>query len=176
MLDAVRTVDPAVLSFGQEEWDAEGFTPAGREMTEQDWDSGFGKCVTVFLNGQGITEADSRGEVVTDDSFLLCLNAHHEDIEVTLPPPEYGTSWAIVVDTAVGEVLTLTTAVVTLTLTFAKDISQGNDTVERGLAAGWLCFALSIVAGQLLPVSGTPQANATRDTPGNARTRSSTCE
>ena len=85
------------------------FTPAGEEMTEQDWDSGFGKCVTVFLNGNGITEVDSRGEPVTDDSFLLCLNAHYEDIEVTLPPPEYGTGWAIVVDTAVGEVLTLTT-------------------------------------------------------------------
>jgi glycogen operon protein len=85
------------------------FTPAGEEMTEQDWDSGFGKCVTVFLNGQGITEADSRGEPVTDDSFLLCLNAHFEDIEVILPPPDYGTAWAIVVDTAVGEVLTLTT-------------------------------------------------------------------
>ena len=56
-------------------------------MTEQDWDSGFGKCVTVFLNGNGITEVDSRGEPVTDDSFLLCLNAHYEDIEVTLPPP-----------------------------------------------------------------------------------------
>jgi glycogen operon protein len=85
------------------------FQPSGEEMTEQDWDSGFGKCVTVFLNGNGITEVDSRGEPVTDDSFLLCLNAHYEDIEVTLPPPEYGTGWAIVVDTAVGEVLTLTT-------------------------------------------------------------------
>jgi glycogen operon protein len=78
-------------------------------MTEQDWDSGFGKCVTVFLNGMGITESDSRGERVTDDSFLMVLNAHHEDIDVTLPGPEYGTGWAIVVDTAVGEVLTLTT-------------------------------------------------------------------
>ena len=85
------------------------FTPAGVEMTEQDWDSGFGKCVTVFLNGQGITESDSRGEPVVDDSFLLCLNAHHEDIEVTLPPPDYGSKWAIVVDTAAGEVLTLAT-------------------------------------------------------------------
>ena len=85
------------------------FAPSGEEMTEQDWDSGFGKCVTVFLNGQGITEADSRGEPVTDDSFLLCLNAHHEDIEVTLPPADYGAKWAVVVDTAAGEVTTLTT-------------------------------------------------------------------
>jgi glycogen operon protein len=85
------------------------FTPSGEEMTEQDWDSGFGKCVTVFLNGQGITEADSRGEPMTDDSFLLCLNAHDQDIDVTLPPDAYGTVWAVVVDTAAGEVITLTT-------------------------------------------------------------------
>jgi glycogen operon protein len=83
------------------------FTPSGEEMTEQDWDSGFGKCVTVFLNGEGMTEADNRGERVRDDSFLLCLNAHYEDIEVTLPDVEYGTRWAVVVDTAVGEVITL---------------------------------------------------------------------
>jgi glycogen operon protein len=85
------------------------FSPTGEEMTEQDWDSGFGKCVIVFLNGQGITEVDTRGERVTDDSFLLCLNAHHEDIDVTLPGPEYGARWAVVVDTAAGEVVTLAT-------------------------------------------------------------------
>jgi isoamylase len=86
------------------------FTPSGVEMTEQDWDSGFGKCVTVFLNGQGIAEADTRGEPVVDDSFLLCLNAHYEDIDVTLPGREYGTRWAVVVDTALGDVVTLSTA------------------------------------------------------------------
>ncbi|TQM44040.1 glycogen debranching protein GlgX [Pseudonocardia cypriaca] len=86
------------------------FTPAGVEMSEQDWDSGFGKCVTVFLNGQGMDEVDTRGERVSDDSFLLCLNAHYEDIDVTLPGPEYGAQWAVVVDTAAGEVTTLSTA------------------------------------------------------------------
>jgi glycogen operon protein len=64
----------------------------------------------AFLNGDGITEADTRGERVQDDSFLLCFNAHHEDIEVTLPGPEYGSRWAVVVDTAAGEVITLATA------------------------------------------------------------------
>ncbi len=86
------------------------FQPSGEEMTEQDWDSGFGKCVVAFLNGLGISEADPRGDRVTDDSFLLCLNAHYEDIEVTLPGEEYGGRWAIVVDTAAGEVITLSTA------------------------------------------------------------------
>ncbi|MGH3585638.1 MAG: glycogen debranching protein GlgX, partial [Pseudonocardia sp.] len=84
------------------------FTPSGVEMTEQDWDSGFGKCVTVFLNGHGMAENDTRGEPVIDDSFLLCLNAHYEDIDVTLPGSEYGSQWAVVVDTAAGEVVTLT--------------------------------------------------------------------
>ncbi len=83
------------------------FTPSGQEMTEQDWDSGFGKCVVAFLNGDGITEADPRGDRVTDDSFLLAFNAHYEDIEVTLPGPEYGNRWGVVVDTDAGEVIQL---------------------------------------------------------------------
>jgi len=83
------------------------FTPAGVEMTEQDWDSGFGRCVTVFLNGDGLPDVDARGEQVLDDSFLLCFNAHVEDIEVRLPPAEYGTRWVKVVDTATGEVVVL---------------------------------------------------------------------
>src|SRR6478609_1461166 len=86
------------------------FQPSGQEMTGEDWDSGFGKCVVAFLNGLGISEADPRGERVTDDSFLLCLNAHYEDLEVTLPGAEYGERWAIVVDTAAGEVITLSVA------------------------------------------------------------------
>jgi isoamylase len=64
----------------------------------------------VFLNGQGIAGADTRGEPVIDDSFILCLNAHYEDIDVTLPGREYGRQWAVVVDTASGEVITLSTA------------------------------------------------------------------
>jgi glycogen operon protein len=86
------------------------FQPSGEEMNEQDWDSGFGKCVVAFLNGQGISEVDPRGDRVTDDSFLLCYNAHYEDIEVTLPGEEYGSRWGIVVDTAAGEVITLSNA------------------------------------------------------------------
>jgi isoamylase len=99
---------------GQSRWsglpDIAWFQPSGQEMTGEDWDSGFGKCVVAFLNGLGISEADPRGERVTDDSFLLFLNAHYEDIEVTLPGAEYGNRWAIVVDTAAGEVITLSHA------------------------------------------------------------------
>ncbi|MEO9140620.1 MAG: glycogen debranching protein GlgX [Jatrophihabitans sp.] len=76
------------------------FAPDGREMTEEDWDSGFGKCVAVFLNGQGIPDRDTRGERVSDDSFLLCFSAHHEPIEFTIPGDEYGSTWSLTFDTA----------------------------------------------------------------------------
>jgi len=80
--------------------------PDGSEMTEEDWDSGFGRAIAVFLNGQGITGSDERGEQITDDSFLLCFSAHDEPIEFKIPGSEDG-PWRTVLDTAVvdqGEV------------------------------------------------------------------------
>ena len=63
-------------------------------MTEEDWDSGFGKSVAVYLNGQGIPGLDQRGHRVTGDSFVVCFNAHHEPIQFTLPPKEFGAAVA----------------------------------------------------------------------------------
>ncbi|SMC87974.1 glycogen debranching protein GlgX [Lentzea albidocapillata] len=89
---------------GEELRDIAWFTPAGEEMTEQNWEDDFGRCIVVFLNGEGIPDLDSRGMRVVDDSFLMAFNAHHEDIQVTLPDPEYGPEWRVVVDTTTGEV------------------------------------------------------------------------
>ena len=55
-------------------------------MTEADWDTAFDKSIAVYLNGQGIPDLDPRGHRVTDDSFLICFNAHFEPIQFTLPP------------------------------------------------------------------------------------------
>jgi glycogen operon protein len=76
------------------------FTPAGEEMTEDDWDAGFAKSLTVFLNGEAITEPDQRGERIRDDSFLLLFNASEQDLEFTLPPASYGQVWEKELDTA----------------------------------------------------------------------------
>jgi isoamylase len=76
------------------------FTPSGSEMTDQDWNTPFGKSVAVYLNGQGIPDLDDRGQRVVDDSFVLCFNAHHEAIEFTLPPRPFGARWQPVLDTA----------------------------------------------------------------------------
>ena len=80
--------------------DISWFRPDGSEMTEADWDTAFDKSIAVYLNGQGIPDLDPRGHRVTDDSFLICFNAHFEPIQFTLPPAEFGARWRIVVDTA----------------------------------------------------------------------------
>ncbi len=88
------------IRSGEEARDIAWLTPSGEEMTPKDWDSGFGKSLTVFLNGDGIPYKDPRGERVTDDSFLLCFNAHYEDLEFTLPDGGYGAEWTVELDTA----------------------------------------------------------------------------
>jgi isoamylase len=90
---------------GEELRDIAWFTPAGEEMSDEDWESGFGRSIVVFLNGEGIPDLDRRGERVTDDSFLMCFNAHDDEIETTLPNGSYGSKWAVVLDTSTGEVV-----------------------------------------------------------------------
>jgi glycogen operon protein len=79
------------------------FAPDGSEMTGEDWGAGFSKSVAVYLNGHGIPDRDTRGQQVIDDSFVLCFNAHHEPIEFTLPPAEFGSAWNVVLDTTTPE-------------------------------------------------------------------------
>ncbi|WP_327069694.1 glycogen debranching protein GlgX [Kitasatospora sp. NBC_01302] len=77
------------------------FTPGGEEMTEQDWSASYAKSLTVFLNGAAISEPDRRGGRITDDSFLLMFNAHHESLQFTVPR-EHGEQWQVVVDTTLA--------------------------------------------------------------------------
>ncbi len=77
------------------------FTPAGEEMTDEDWDVGFAKSLTVFLNGDAITEPDRRGQRISDDSFLLLLHASENDLDFVVPPAMYGQEWQRVFDTAI---------------------------------------------------------------------------
>jgi len=89
-----------VRGAGGQLGDVAWFTPGGEEMTEQDWDARFAQSLTIFLNGDAITEADRRGEPIRDDSFLLLFNASPRELEFVLPPPQYGEGWETVLDTA----------------------------------------------------------------------------
>jgi glycogen operon protein len=88
------------LIYGSDVHDIGWFTPAGTEMSEEDWNTGFVKSLGVFLNGEGIVDPDSRGERIIDDSFYILFNSHHEPISFTLPAREWGRDWIKVLDTS----------------------------------------------------------------------------
>jgi isoamylase len=80
--------------------DISWFQPDGSEMSEEHWNQDFAKSMAVFLNGQGIRSVGPKGEQVTDDSFYIIFNAHHEPLEFKLPARRYGTNWIKVIDTS----------------------------------------------------------------------------
>jgi glycogen operon protein len=84
---------------GGEVRDIAWLTPAGAEMTVQDWDNDFGKSIAVFLDGQALAEPDRRGERVVDDSFLLCFNAHDHEVNFVMPHDDYAQQWTAELDT-----------------------------------------------------------------------------
>ncbi len=95
-----RFFDGEPLGSGEEDRDIAWLTTTGREMTHEDWGSDFGNCVSVFLNGEAIPEPDARGRRVTDDSFLLCFNAHDEAMDFVTPHDDYALEWTVELDSA----------------------------------------------------------------------------
>jgi len=74
--------------------------PDGTLMQPDDWESGFGRAVGVFLNGQGIREKDRRGEPIRDRHFIVLFNAGDDIIDFRIPVVEYSPDWEVVIDTA----------------------------------------------------------------------------
>jgi glycogen operon protein len=74
--------------------------PDGTAMADGDWFEPSAGPLTVFLNGDAITEQGPRGEEISDDSFLLLFNPSWEDADLTLPGEKHGWEWHQVLDTA----------------------------------------------------------------------------
>ncbi|MEU9999072.1 glycogen debranching protein GlgX [Streptomyces sp. NPDC048370] len=75
------------------------FTPEGEEMTARDWQAAHAQALSVFLNGNAISEPGTQGERIGDDSFLLMFNASSQELEFEVPI-NHGESWRVVVDTS----------------------------------------------------------------------------
>lgn len=74
--------------------------PDGSQMQPEDWDSGFGRAVAVFLNGDGIRERDRRGEPISDAHFIVLFNAGDGAVDFLIPAVEFSPEWDVIVDTA----------------------------------------------------------------------------
>ena len=85
---------------GSEVKDIAWFGSDGAQMAEEAWDNGLINTIGIFLNGQTIPNPYPRRDPVTDDSFFILFNAHHEPQSYILPGSEWGTCWTRVMDTS----------------------------------------------------------------------------
>jgi glycogen operon protein len=69
---------------GSEIKDISFFNPSGQEMSDEDWNSGFVKCLGVRLAGDLINDENERGEPIVGETLLMLLNGHWEPIPFTL--------------------------------------------------------------------------------------------
>ena len=78
---AIRGSDIKDISF---------FNPSGQEMSDEDWNAGFVKCLGVRLAGDLINDENERGEPIVGETLLILLNGHWEPIPFTLPQTTRG--------------------------------------------------------------------------------------
>ena len=102
-----RKISPATVQKrqvrGLEVQDIAWYRPDGQEMTEDEWSAGWVRCLGMRLSGETIDDLDRYGEPMRDDSFLLCLNPHHEHIQFYIPPCTSKCSWELILDTRDAE-------------------------------------------------------------------------
>ncbi|HSQ05381.1 MAG TPA: glycogen debranching protein GlgX [Burkholderiales bacterium] len=74
--------------------------PDGTEMTPEEWQRPEARSLAVYLSGEGFTETDEKGGVITGTTFLVLFNAYHDAVGFRLPNSVPGARWHIVMDTA----------------------------------------------------------------------------
>jgi glycogen operon protein len=77
--------------------DVAWLTPAGREMTPQDWDNPHGRCLGVLLDGRAQETGIRR--IGSDSTLLILVNAHTGVVPFKLPRAVGGSRWIRLVDT-----------------------------------------------------------------------------
>src|SRR5436189_4432269 len=72
--------------------------PDGTEMTDEEWSLWLSPGLGLQLAGDAIEEMSDEGLPITDDTFLILLNAHDEPVPFVLPD-HHGGAWEPVLDT-----------------------------------------------------------------------------
>ena len=83
---------------GGEIKDVMWFNPGGNEMSDEEWNSPFVRCLGMLISGDAVDLVDAHGEPVRDDTFLLLINAHQEPIPFVLPGEEH-LEWEQILET-----------------------------------------------------------------------------
>jgi len=75
------------------------FSPAGRELTQRDWfDPGL-RTIGMYLDGRGLRHRGRRGQVISDESYLLLLHSGEQPMPFALPGLPWADRYSVVIDT-----------------------------------------------------------------------------
>ncbi|MDQ3045041.1 MAG: glycogen debranching enzyme GlgX, partial [Chloroflexota bacterium] len=88
---------------GSDVKDLTWFRADGEEMVDADWDAAWVRTLGMRLSGHALEELDDFGQPLTDDTFLLLLNAHEDVVRFTLPGDDTDTKWCVILNTEVPD-------------------------------------------------------------------------
>ncbi|QKJ19279.1 glycogen debranching protein GlgX [Microbacterium hominis] len=136
---------PVIDDEGERFRDIAWLRPDGSLMRPADWDSGFGRAIGVFLNGNGIRERDRRGGEIVDKHFIILFNAGDEEVGFHLPDVRVSPHWDVLVDTAgvraglepvePGETVALAAKAVMVLREHGEDDGEVDHSVAASIAA-----------------------------------------
>ncbi len=75
------------------------FTPAGKAMTDKDWSDSSALAIGIYLDGSDEPDRAADGSLLTDDDFLVFVNAWWQPLDFVVPKTHAGTTWRTEIDT-----------------------------------------------------------------------------
>ncbi len=91
---------------GTELCDITWLRPDGQEKTEGDWGVSYARFLSFLLCGEaGNYHLTALGEPQPDDTFLVIMNAHNEEVTCTLRSLPAGSQWELLIDTSREEAI-----------------------------------------------------------------------
>jgi isoamylase len=94
--------------FLNAEWNAElgvkdstWLTPAGNEMSDENWHDGNARCMGLLLDGRAQRSGIRRRG--SEATLLLIVNSHHDVVSFKLPKVNGGRNWERLVDTNLSD-------------------------------------------------------------------------
>ena len=79
------------------------FQPDGTEMEEAAWNDPERRTLAMWIDGSNSQSRSRDGELLPDHSWFLVLHAGADDIDVTLPGPEFGETFEPALDTTTSD-------------------------------------------------------------------------
>jgi isoamylase len=84
---------------GVEATELRWYTPAGTQMTPAQWGDPGARSVAIYLDGADDPDRAADGSLLTDDDFLLLINAWWEPLDFLVPSIRADQTWHLEIDT-----------------------------------------------------------------------------